>query len=92
MVIWQYCADSVKYIFESSKPSPEREHIVEWLLEHGPAMKSEIYTDCFGHHRKAASLDDDLDALVKAGKVKTGGDLNSTQYYVPAQKDETDLR
>lgn len=77
--LWKYCSDSVHVIF-GELISPEQAKILDHLDVVGTATRSDLYTNCFGNHRRAALIANDLTLLESRGKVEKKT-KNEVEYY-----------
>lgn len=76
LALWQYCADSAKYIFGDKLGDAVADRIREALRD-GPLSQNDI-VDLFGRHVRASRIGTALDSLVAAGYIQrrreeTGG-------------------
>jgi len=77
--LWQYCEDSVQTIF-GDLLTPEQQQILDYLIA-GPATKTDLYRKCFQNHRKGPLIQNDLQVLLKTGKIEVEEDENGLEFY-----------
>lgn len=75
--LWEYCEDSVRYIFGDSLGDPVADTILDALRNQGELSRTDI-RDLFGRHQSSGRLDNALGSLIATGKVRreqraTGG-------------------
>ena len=61
LAFWKYAEESARLIFGGL--TAEQRRILNFLAN-GPKTKTEISRACFQGHRKAAAIQDDLDAII----------------------------
>ncbi len=76
LALWQYCADSARYIFGDATGDPVADKIMA-ALKHGPMTETDIY-NLLGRHQSRDRMQHALQSLRAAGKaicedVSTGG-------------------
>jgi hypothetical protein len=77
LALWQYCEESVKFVFGSAIGDPIGDTIIGALEERGKLSRTEI-RDLFGKHALKHDVDRALEVLQNLGmvevqKVRTGG-------------------
>jgi Protein of unknown function (DUF3987) len=77
LALWQYCEDSVRYVFGSTVGDPTCDAILGALEDAGELTRTQI-RDLFGRHVPGAEIDRALGVLRKLGRVevrreRTGG-------------------
>lgn len=87
--VWQYCLDTVRYVWSGTSSDPDLDRIAEYVDQHPGCTRTNIYDDVFRRHMGKSRFDQLLAALVKLPdyeevKVPTGG-RPATAYRRRAQ-------
>jgi len=70
--IWDYCADSVRYIFGGL--TRDQEVILAWLQMNGPSTLPQITQKLFHKNRKSGWVRLQVNGLIEAGRAELKGE------------------
>ncbi len=84
--VWDYCEQSVRYLFTSCIGNSLAEQIHEEIVKRGePGMTQTEISNHFRHNKSSAELKEAIDQLIKSGRIYertiTTGGRPKTVYF-----------